>query len=410
MQYLVTGGAGFIGSALCDRLVADGHDVSVLDDFSTGNPRRLDGIRDRIRLIEGDIRDRATVERAAAGADVVFHQAALPSVARSVQDPWTSNDVNVSGTLTVLEAARRSGDAGIEPKAQTTDAQVAQPEQQLEALPQKHRPRIDLTIKPKTGLKTGDLVHLQITAEAAAGNDITIPDNAFGAFEVYKKDVRIETLSKQRRKHIFTIDLIALEPGEQTLPEITLRVVTADGIVGGVQTKARKLKIESLLANEPDAKPKGPTQPVEVMQDDYILLYILGGILAAVLVALLTLVVALAVLAVAGARQAQRAPAGPLPLATLALLLAGYAASRRLVPPIVRAGLAAGVALFCLHVTLFRQQPPAALWGLAALALPILPSLHFMLDYPLRLASAALSCALCCWRTASWRLSSARSF
>jgi len=107
-----------------------------------------------------------------------------------------------------------------------------------------------------------------------------------------------------------------------------------------------------------------------------------------------TLVVALAVLAVAGVRQAQRAPAGPLPLATLALLLAGYAASRGVAPPIIRAGLAAGVALFCLHVTVFRQQPPAALWGLAALALPTLPSLHFMLDYPLRLASAALAVGL----------------
>jgi len=108
----------------------------------------------------------------------------------------------------------------------------------------------------------------------------------------------------------------------------------------------------------------------------------------------LTLVVALVVLAIAGARQKQRGPAGPLPLATLALLLAGYAASHGVMPPIVRAGLAAGVVLFCLHLTLFRRQPPAALWGLAALALPILPSLHFMLDYPLRLACAALAVGL----------------
>jgi hypothetical protein len=184
------------------------------------------------------------------------------------------------------------GDAGLEPNEQKRDAAVAQTGQQLEALPEKHRPRIDLTLKPETGLKTGDLVHLRITAEAAADDDITIPDNAFGAFEVHKKDVRIESLPEQRKRFIFTIDLIALEPGEQTLPEITLRVVTGDGIVGGVQTKARKLRIESLLANEPDAKPKGPTKPVEVMQDDYTLLYVLGGILAAALVALLTLVAA----------------------------------------------------------------------------------------------------------------------
>lgn len=184
------------------------------------------------------------------------------------------------------------GDAGIEPKGQTTDAAASQIEAKLEALPKEHRPRIDLKIEPETGLKTGDVVHLRITAEAKAEDDITIPDNAFGAFETHKKELRIETLSNQRKRFIFTINLIALEPGEQTLPEITLRVVTKEGIVGSVQTKARKLKIESLLANEPDAKPKGPTKPVEVLQDDYTLLYILGGIVAAILVALLTLVAA----------------------------------------------------------------------------------------------------------------------
>ena len=109
MKYVVTGGAGFIGSAICSRLVHENHDVTVLDDFSTGDPHRLDGIRDRIELIEGDIRDAATVQRAVEGAQVVFHEAALPSVARSVADPLASNDVNVTGTLTVLETARQAG-------------------------------------------------------------------------------------------------------------------------------------------------------------------------------------------------------------------------------------------------------------------------------------------------------------
>ena len=109
MRYVVTGGAGFIGSALTERLVRDGHDVVVLDNFSTGDPRRLDGVRHAITLVEGDIRDRAAVDRVTAGADAVFHQAALPSVVRSVEDPIASNDVNVCGTLTVLESARRAG-------------------------------------------------------------------------------------------------------------------------------------------------------------------------------------------------------------------------------------------------------------------------------------------------------------
>ncbi len=106
MKYLVTGGAGFIGSAITARLVRDGHDVVVIDDFSTGKRERLEELRDSITLLEGDIRDRNTVDRACAGVDVVFHQAALPSVARSVEDPVRSNDVNINGTLTVLESAR----------------------------------------------------------------------------------------------------------------------------------------------------------------------------------------------------------------------------------------------------------------------------------------------------------------
>jgi len=108
----------------------------------------------------------------------------------------------------------------------------------------------------------------------------------------------------------------------------------------------------------------------------------------------LALIAALIVLSIAGARRAQRAPVGGLPLATLAVLVAGYAASRGLAPPIARAALAAGIVLFCLHVMVFHRRPPIALWGLAALALPVLPSLQFMLGYPLRLASAVLAVAL----------------
>jgi UDP-glucose 4-epimerase len=110
--YLVTGGAGFIGSHLVERLLADGHRVRVLDDFSTGSPRNLpfaDRHGPRLEVIEGDIRDLKTVERVAEGAAAVFHQAAMRSVPRSVNDPLGANDHNVNGTLDVLEAARRTG-------------------------------------------------------------------------------------------------------------------------------------------------------------------------------------------------------------------------------------------------------------------------------------------------------------
>lgn len=106
MKILVTGAGGFIGSHLAARLVGDGHSVRVLDNFSTGHRENLAGVRDDIDLVEGDIQSYERVHTAVRGCELVFHQAALPSVPRSVQDPLTSNGCNVIGTLNVLLAAR----------------------------------------------------------------------------------------------------------------------------------------------------------------------------------------------------------------------------------------------------------------------------------------------------------------
>jgi UDP-glucose 4-epimerase len=107
---LVTGGAGFIGSHLVERLLADGARVRVLDNFSTGARANL-GFAPRFRrhleVLRGDIRTLSVVLRAARGARVIFHQAAMRSVPRSVKDPLGANATNVNGTLNVLEAARR---------------------------------------------------------------------------------------------------------------------------------------------------------------------------------------------------------------------------------------------------------------------------------------------------------------
>ena len=108
MKYLVTGGGGFIGSNIVERLVREGHDVRVLDNFATGRRENLDSLQGKFVLIEGDIRDYWTVEEAVSGVDFVLHQAALGSVPRSVKNPLTSNEVNVNGTLNVLAAARRA--------------------------------------------------------------------------------------------------------------------------------------------------------------------------------------------------------------------------------------------------------------------------------------------------------------
>jgi nucleoside-diphosphate-sugar epimerase len=108
-RFLVTGGAGFIGSHLVRRLLERGDRVRVLDNFSTGSRTNLAGLEPDLEIIEGDLRSHDRVGAAARGADVVLHLGALPSVPRSVQDPLTTNAVNVDGTLNVLTAARDLG-------------------------------------------------------------------------------------------------------------------------------------------------------------------------------------------------------------------------------------------------------------------------------------------------------------
>jgi nucleoside-diphosphate-sugar epimerase len=106
MNYLITGGAGFIGSHLVEELLRRGHNVRVIDNFATGKRANLLPFIDRIELIEGDIRSYHIVREAVDGVDIILHQAALPSVPRSVRDPITSNEVNTVGTLNMLQAAR----------------------------------------------------------------------------------------------------------------------------------------------------------------------------------------------------------------------------------------------------------------------------------------------------------------
>jgi UDP-glucose 4-epimerase len=107
--YLVTGGAGFIGSHIVERLVREGHNVRVLDNFFSGHEANLESFRGGVELIRGDIRDAQLVKEATQGVDVVFHEAALGSVPRSVADPITTHDVNITGTLNILLAARDAG-------------------------------------------------------------------------------------------------------------------------------------------------------------------------------------------------------------------------------------------------------------------------------------------------------------
>ena len=108
-RFLVTGGAGFIGSHIVDALVERGDKVRVLDNLSTGFRRNLDAVADRVDFIEGDITDAKAVAEAVADVDCVFHQAALASVPRSIDRPLDTNDACATGTLVVLDQARRAG-------------------------------------------------------------------------------------------------------------------------------------------------------------------------------------------------------------------------------------------------------------------------------------------------------------
>jgi len=108
-NFLITGGAGFIGSNIAHKLLEEGYNVKIIDNFSTGNKKNIEDVVDRIEFFEGDIRDIKLLSRIMEDVDYVLHQAAIPSVPRSIKDPVLSNDANVAGTLNVLVAARDIG-------------------------------------------------------------------------------------------------------------------------------------------------------------------------------------------------------------------------------------------------------------------------------------------------------------
>ncbi|WP_457565393.1 NAD-dependent epimerase/dehydratase family protein, partial [Caldithrix abyssi] len=107
--YLITGGAGFIGSNLAEALVNQGATVKILDNFTTGRKENIAHLTDKVEVINGDVRYLNTLLEVTKGVDYILHQAALPSVPRSIQTPLESNDVNLNGTLNVLYAAKENG-------------------------------------------------------------------------------------------------------------------------------------------------------------------------------------------------------------------------------------------------------------------------------------------------------------
>jgi UDP-glucose 4-epimerase len=108
MRYLVTGGAGFIGSHIAHTLLEQGAEVRVLDNFSTGKRENLQDIQEQIEILEGDLRDEAMASQAVRGVDTIFHEAAFVSVPQSMDEPQDCFDVNVTGTSLLFEKARKA--------------------------------------------------------------------------------------------------------------------------------------------------------------------------------------------------------------------------------------------------------------------------------------------------------------
>jgi UDP-glucose 4-epimerase len=121
MDYLITGGAGFIGSNIAEHLVGQGCSVRVFDNFSTGKRANVQSFAAKVEILEGDLRDPKSIEQAVKGVRYVLHLGAIPSVTRSVEDPLTTNQVNITGTVNLFIAAR---DAGVKRVVFTSSSSV----------------------------------------------------------------------------------------------------------------------------------------------------------------------------------------------------------------------------------------------------------------------------------------------
>lgn len=177
------------------------------------------------------------------------------------------------------------------PAAGTAAAEPAEPPAEP-SLPAQNVPKVTSELTPKGKLLVGDLAKLVIRADALEGDDVAVPEQSFAPLEVHARRARVEPAKDGRQRFVFELDLLALDPGRHALAGVELRVVTKAGLVGSIRTEPLAIEVGSLLANEPNAQPKVETQPVVVMQDDYTLLYVLGAIALAALIALVTWLVA----------------------------------------------------------------------------------------------------------------------
>jgi hypothetical protein len=204
-------------------------------------------------------------------------------------------------------------------------------------LPAEHVPKVAVELTPKGKIMVGDVAKLVIRADAREGDDVAVPEQKFATLEVHARRARVEPAEGGRQRFVFELDLLAFEPGRHAIDGgVELRVVTKSGLVGSTRTQPFAVEVGSLLANEPNAQPKPLTQPVVVIQDDYTLLYVLGGIALAALVALVTWLVARYL-----QRRVKPAPPPPPPRPPWEIAAAKLADLRRRKPRMIDEGKAA---------------------------------------------------------------------
>lgn len=167
---------------------------------------------------------------------------------------------------------------------------VLVPDEEHAALPPEHQPQLTLTLTPDS-ISTGDVVHAELLVVVPEGDDVNLPRQPYAPFELIDQGLT-EMTANGRRTFTYRLDFLALEPGDLTLPALTVRVITPDGLVGTAQTEPQVVHVESLIANEPDAQPRPPTDPVVVMEDDYTLAWIGGALGLMALTALITWLIA----------------------------------------------------------------------------------------------------------------------
>jgi hypothetical protein len=151
-------------------------------------------------------------------------------------------------------------------------------------------PSLSVQVAPSAGLAIGDKFTLTIDAIAKPGIDVAVPEQSLAPFELLDRRASVQTQDGQQKFH-FEIDLLALESGKQKVPSLDVRVVGPKGELLVLHTDARELEVASLLANEPNAQAREATAPVIVMQDDYTLAWLGGGVLAIALIAVATLLI-----------------------------------------------------------------------------------------------------------------------